>query len=114
MTEDSNFKNFFAQRLYSLRNERDISAREMSLAIGQNSSYINRIENKITLPSMQGFFYICEFLRITPQEFFDTETKYPLSIRSTVKMLNQLDEQELEAINHLLMVMLQNKKTTAK
>ena len=114
MIEESQFKNFFAQRLYSLRNERDISAREMSLAIGQNSSYINRIENKITLPSMQGFFYICDFLKITPQEFFDTEVKYPLSIRSTIKMLNQLDEQELKAINHLLTVMLKNKKTTVE
>lgn len=112
--EESKFKSFFAQRLYTLRNERKISAREMSLAIGQNSSYINRIENQISLPSMQGFFYICEFLRITPQEFFDTEVKFPLTLRASIKMLNQLDEQELEAINHLLMVMLQNKNTTVK
>ena len=67
MVNDSNFKSFFAHRLYTLRTEHNISAREMSLAIGQNSSYINRIENKITLPSMQcvGKFYtgIEKFLR---------------------------------------------------
>ena len=28
---------------------------EMSLALGQNPSYINRIENGKALPSMQGF-----------------------------------------------------------
>lgn len=114
MMEDTQFKNFFAQRIYTLRNEHNISAREMSLAMGQNSSYINRIENKITLPSMQGFYYICEFLRITPKEFFDTDTKYPHTIHSTIKMLNQLDEQELETVNHLLLIMLKNKKTTVE
>jgi transcriptional regulator with XRE-family HTH domain len=86
----------------------------MSLAIGQNSSYINRIENKITLPSMQGFFYICDYLKITPQEFFDTGIKFPNTLRTTIDMLNQLNHQELEAINHLLMVMIQNKKPTVK
>ena len=46
------------------------SAREMSLALGQNPSYINRIENGKALPSMQGFFSICEYLQITPGDFF--------------------------------------------
>lgn len=114
MVNDSNFKSVFAQRLYTLRTEHNISAREMSLAIGQNSSYINRIENKITLPSMQGFFYICDYLKITPQEFFNTGVKFPTTLRTTIDMLNQLDHQELEAINHLLMVMIQNKKPTVK
>ena len=40
------------------------------MAIGQNSSYINRIENQRAFPSMQGFFYICEYLGVTPGAFF--------------------------------------------
>jgi len=112
--EEYNFRDFFARRIYELRDERNISARELSLAMGQNSSYINRIENKITLPSMQGFFCICECLDITPQEFFNTEVSHSYTLRSTTNMLNQLDEHELEAINHLLMVMLANKKPTVK
>jgi len=110
--DSSKFKDFFTERLYQLRDERNISAREPSLIMGQNSSYINRIENKLTLPSMQGFLSICECLDITPQEFFRTEPAQPYTLRSTIKMLDQLDEHELEAINHLLMVMLTNKKTT--
>ena len=114
MTDSSTFKDFFAERIYKLRDERNISARELSIVMGQNSSYINRIENKITLPSMQGFFYICDYLKITPQEFFNTGVKFPTTLRTTIDMLNQLDHQELEAINHLLMVMIQNKKPTVK
>ena len=49
----------FAERLSQLREAKQVSAREMSLSIGQNCSYINRIENKKAFPSMQCFFYIC-------------------------------------------------------
>lgn len=45
----------FAERLAQLREDKQVSAREMSLAIGQNCSYINRIENKKAFPSMQCF-----------------------------------------------------------
>lgn len=52
------YEEFFSRRLAQLRAQKGVSAREMSLAIGQNSSYINRIENQRAFPSMQGFFYI--------------------------------------------------------
>ena len=41
----------------------------MSLAIGQSPGYINGLENKNGFPSMQVFFYICEYLGVTPAEF---------------------------------------------
>ena len=50
------YEDFFADRIASLRNQKDVSAREMSLSLGQNSSYINRIENKHSFPSMRLFF----------------------------------------------------------
>ena len=43
----------------------------MSLSLGQSESYINNIENKRALPSMQMFLYICEFLEVEPSEFFN-------------------------------------------
>ena len=46
----------FASRLTSLREQKKVSAREMSLDLGQNGSYINRIENRKAFPSMQCFF----------------------------------------------------------
>lgn len=68
----------FAKRLTQLRMQKGVSAREMSLAIGQSNSYINRIENGISLPSMSGFFYICEYLGITPKQFFDYNIEDPI------------------------------------
>lgn len=59
----------FAKRLSALRQEKGASARDMSLSLGQNAGYINNIENGHNLPSMTVFFYICEYLGITPKEF---------------------------------------------
>ena len=61
----------FCKRLTELRIQKGVSARDMSLSLGQSESYINKIENKRTLPSLTGFFYICEYFDITPDEFFN-------------------------------------------
>lgn len=67
----------FSLRLAQLRNDKGVSARDMSLSIGQNASYINNIENGKALPSMSGFFYICEYLNISPKDFLTRITKNP-------------------------------------
>ncbi len=56
----------FAERLAQLRTEKGVSARDMSLSIGQSAGYINNIENKNNMPSMTVFFFICEYLGVTP------------------------------------------------
>ena len=53
------------ERIAQLRLQKGISARDMSLSLGQSESYINKIENRRTLPSMAGFLYICEYFGIT-------------------------------------------------
>ena len=58
----------FSRRVTELRMQKGVSARDMSLSLGQSESYINKIENRRTLPSMTGFLYICEYLGITPEE----------------------------------------------
>ena len=67
----------FITRLTELRVKHGVSARDMSLSIGQNASYINNIENGKALPSMTVFFYICEYFNISPQEFFSYENPNP-------------------------------------
>lgn len=92
------FEEYFVERLTSLRNQKNVSAREMSLALGQNESYINRIENRLTFPSMQVFFYICEYFQITPQEFFDHENPAPGKINQITEELKSLDNLQLDTI----------------
>ena len=66
------YLDFFSQRLSELRTQKGVSARDMSLSLGQCESYINKIENHKSLPSMNVFFYICDYLDIQPKDFFDT------------------------------------------
>lgn len=80
----------------------NVSARDMSLSIGQNPGYINNIESGKALPSLTGFFYICEYLNITPQEFFYTDLEHPEQIRSITNDLKKLDDRQLKNIAEII------------
>lgn len=86
----------FAQRLAALRMQKGSSARDMSLSIGQSAGYINNIENGVNLPSMTVFFYICEYLGITPQEFFDIGTKNPSKANELFDICRSLNDQQID------------------
>jgi len=91
-----NIEDKFVQRLIQLRLEKGVSARDMSLSLGQNAGYINNIENRNNLPSMRGFFYICEYLEITPQKFFEFDNKNPYRLDEIISYLKYLSPEELE------------------
>ena len=88
----------FSLRLAKLRGEKGVSARDMSLSMGQNPGYINNIESGKALPSMAGFFFICEYLNITPCEFFDTQSKDPAKLQEIITDLKKLDSVHLDNI----------------
>ena len=48
------YDDLFAERLSYLRGQQGISARDMSLSIGQNPGYINNIESGKALPRETG------------------------------------------------------------
>lgn len=89
-------KREFIKRLVDLRMEKGVSAREMSLSIGQSVSYINNIENGMSFPSMTGFFYICEYLGITPRDFFDTRETAPAKVQELVDAVADLDGSQMD------------------
>lgn len=96
------YEEFLPQRLTQLRMQKNVSARDMSLSLGQANNYINSIENRKALPSMQSFFYICEYLGVTPQEFFDEGNACPVRLRELMDEAKRLDD---NALGHLLALM---------
>ena len=88
----------FSMRLSRLRMNKGISAREMSLAIGQNPGYINNIELGKAYPTMNNFLIICEYLGITPSEFFDFESAKPAVVRVITRNLKKLTPDQLQSI----------------
>ena len=96
------YENEFQTRLAQLREKKGVSARDMSLSIGQNPGYINNIETGKALPSMSGFFYICEYLNVTPQEFFDAGNANPQVMKEFMEEGKKLDA---ESMAHILGIM---------
>lgn len=96
------YEESFRKRITQLRIAKGVSARDMSLTLGQSESYINKIENGKSMPSMQVFFYICEYFKITPQEFFDEETKNPVQVKEIVADLKTLDEKQINNIHEII------------
>lgn len=91
-------KEEFIKRLVELRMNKGVSARDMSLSIGQSPSYINNIENGINYPSMTVFFYICEYFGISPKEFFDTGSADPVKERELLELVRGLNTEQLDSL----------------
>ncbi len=89
---------FISDRIAKLRAEKNISARDMSLSLGQSQSYINNIENKKALPSMQMFLYICEFLGVEPKDFFEENVASPATLNEAAAAFKSLSPKQLELL----------------
>ena len=92
------YDNALRKRLAQLRVQKGVSAREMSLSLGQNTGYISNIESGKTLPSMTGFFYICEYLDVSPCDFFAFAPKEASEMMSRLKRLNAVQLNHVAAI----------------
>ena len=104
------YEDFVPERLAKLRMQKGVSARDMSLSLKakgllslmlslpENWDYINNVENKKTLPSMQSFFYICEYLGVTPQEFFDEGNPNPAALKEFITEAKKLDSKTMSYI----------------
>ena len=96
------FEDLFYQRLERLRAAKGVSARDMSLSIGQSAGYINALENRNGFPSMQVFFYICEYLGVTPSQFFDSESDYPTEYKEMFDDVKALDHEQLQNVKAII------------
>ena len=92
----------FALRLAKLREKKGVSARDMSLSIGQNPGYINSIENGKANPSLDGIFYICEYLGVSPSEFFEMGSPNPTKLDGIIADMKRLNDKQLDVIATLV------------
>lgn len=93
MTEDD-----IRSRLTQLRMKKGVSEYQMSLDLGHSKSYIQSISSGRALPSMSEFLVICDYLGVTPQEFFATETANPILIREITEKLHSFTDEDLQLL----------------
>lgn len=100
--EGTQYLEEFAARLTALREQKGVSVREMSLDIGQGHSFIHGIEAKRHFPKMLHFFYICEYLGISPQDFFDYAGETPRLDNELFSEIQKLDRKLKEYYLNLI------------
>ena len=69
---------------------------------GATLSRILSIDSDPALSQAEGvyvqFFEICDYLNITPMEFFDLESEHPEKIHTLTEQLKRLDAAQLDSI----------------
>ena len=96
------YEDKFYNRLSQLRMKKGVSAREMSISLGQNPGYINSIESGKALPTMSNFFYICDYLDISPMEFFNFDIINPKETDMLYNAINQLTDSQFKNIKEIV------------
>lgn len=96
------YDDFLRKRLSELRIHKGVSARDMSLTLGQSESYINKIENGKALPSMEVFFYICEYFGIEPKDFFSDQKGNMIELNQLIEQLAALDQDSITSLRIII------------
>lgn len=87
---------FIRERLSMLREEKQVSERKMSLDLGHSTSYIRSITSGRALPSMSEFLYICEYLGITPMEFFNEGKDTTLTQQKAIEYIYSMSDKDIQ------------------
>lgn len=89
---------FIRDRITHLRMQKNVSEYKMSLDLGHSKSYIQSIASGRALPSMSEFLYICDYLDISPKDFFDPELKDPVLLEQAVSSMKELSNPDLRLL----------------
>ena len=89
---------FIRERISVLRIQKGVSEYKMSVDLGHSKSYIQSISTGRALPSMTEFLYICEYLGVTPQQFFDENCDYPAQVNELLKYANNMKKENVEIL----------------
>ncbi len=89
---------YVRNRISQLRTKMGVSEYRMSLELGHSKSYIQSISSGKAMPSFCEFLYICEYLGVTPKEFFDDESSQPQLVTKLSGLARQMSEADLTTL----------------
>lgn len=89
---------FVRNRISELRTKKGVSEYKMSLDLGHSKSYIQSISSGKALPSFSEFLFICDYLGVTPKEFFDADIKEPQLVCKLTEIAKNLTTDDLAAL----------------
>lgn len=86
---------FIRQRITELREKMGVAEYKMSMELGHSRNYIQNIATGKSKPSIEEFLYICEYLNVTPSDFFDEGNTNPILIQKAVDGMLQLSDKDI-------------------
>ena len=89
---------FIRNRISMLQMRKNVSEYKMSTDLGHSNSYIHSISSRKALPSMGEFLYICEYLGVTPREFFDDEMLAPQQVQKLYQLTKNMPDEDLQVL----------------
>ena len=89
---------YVRNRISELRTKKGVSEYKMSLDLGHSKSYIQSISSGKALPSFSEFLYICEYLGVTPKEFFDDDLADPQLVCKLLNLVKTLPDNDLAVL----------------
>ncbi|MBQ3084523.1 MAG: helix-turn-helix transcriptional regulator [Clostridia bacterium] len=89
---------FIRNRISVLRTKKNVSEYRMSTDLGHSKSYMQSISSGRSVPSLGEFLYICEYLGVTPKEFFDEEIKEPQLAQRLYRLTCNMSKEDLEVL----------------
>lgn len=89
---------FIQNRISFLRTKKGISEYKMSLDLGHSKGYIQSISSGKSFPSVPELLYICEYLGVTPKEFFDEESNNPQLVQELYNLTKDMPEEDLKVL----------------
>ena len=92
------YEEFIRERITALRIKKNISEYKMSRDLGHSNSYMHSISSGKSLPSLTEFLYICEYLDITPQEFFNEDIEDPIQVKELYNVSRNMSSDDLAVL----------------
>ncbi len=89
---------FIRDRISLLRTKKNVSEYRMSTDLGHSKSYMQSISSGRAVPSLGEFLYICEYLGVTPKEFFDEDINEPQLVRKLYDLTRNMSEADLNVL----------------
>ncbi len=107
---DVDYLAFVAERVSQLRAAKGVSANDMSLSIGQSRNYIRHLEKREIVPSLQVLFFICDYFKISPQEFFEQGNRHPDRLNNFIADVKCLNDSTFFHLTDLVKDFVKNQK----
>lgn len=105
---------FIRNRITELRMKKEVSEYKMSLDLGHSKSYVQSITSGRALPSMTEFLYMCDYLGITPKDFFDEKSQNPMLIQIALEGMKELSDRDLQLLLEMIARLTEDKEIERK